>query len=170
MQDPENREVVYAGTTEGLYKTANAGRTFERMTDPDVVVNDVYVDPTDSNHVLLATDRGGVLASQDAGVTFAASNQGISERKVAALLVDRNDPDRFYAGVVNDKNYGGVFRSNDAARTGSSWAPGWTAATCSRSRKAKTARSWREPGMASSFWILPAQSDPPPVSGGSSTG
>jgi photosystem II stability/assembly factor-like uncharacterized protein len=113
MQDPENREVVYAGTTEGLYKTVNGGKTFERMTGSDVVVNGVYVDPEDSNRVLLATDRGGVLASQDSGVTFSPSNQGISERKVAALLADRNNPQRLYAGVVNDKNYGGVFRSTD---------------------------------------------------------
>ena len=113
MQDPENRQVVYAGTTEGLYKTVNAGKTFQRTTDASVVVNDVYVDPSDSNRVLLATDRGGVLASDDAGATFTVSNSGISERKVAALLVDRNDPRRLYAGVVNDKNYGGVFRSGD---------------------------------------------------------
>jgi photosystem II stability/assembly factor-like uncharacterized protein len=113
MQDPENRQVVYAGTTEGLYKTVNAGKTFKRLTDQDVVVNDVYVDPIDSNRVLLATDRGGVLSSQDGGATFAASNKGISERKIAALLVDRDDPARLYAGVVNDKSYGGVFRSSD---------------------------------------------------------
>ncbi len=113
MQDPEKRDVVYAGTTEGLYKTVNAGKTFDRMTDADVVVNAVYVDPGDSNRVLLATDRGGVLASDDAGATFAASNQGISERKVAAVLVDLNNPEVLYAGVVNDKKYGGVFRSSD---------------------------------------------------------
>ena len=113
MQDPENREIVYAGTTEGLYKTENGGKTFSRMTGADVIVNDVYVDPGNRNRVLLATDRGGVLVSQDAGVTFTASNQGISERKVAALLVDRTNPDDLYAGVVNDKNFGGVFRSTD---------------------------------------------------------
>ena len=118
MQDPENREVVYAGTTEGLYKTENGGHTFKRMTDSDVIVNAVYVDPRDSKHVLLATDRGGVLASEDAGVTFAQSNRGLSERKVAALLVDPEDPRRLYAGVVNDKNFGGVFESND---DGASW-------------------------------------------------
>ena len=48
------------------------------MTDPDVVVNAVYVDPGDSNRVLLATDRGGVLMSDDGGATFTPSNQGIS--------------------------------------------------------------------------------------------
>jgi len=114
MQDPEKREVVYAGTTEGLYKSLNGGGSFRRMTGADVVVNDVYVDPADSNRVMLATDRGGVLTSDDGGVTFKPSNRGISERKVAALLVDSNDPERLYAGVVNDKSYGGVFRSTDA--------------------------------------------------------
>jgi photosystem II stability/assembly factor-like uncharacterized protein len=118
MQDPENREVVYAGTTEGLYKTVDGGKTFQRMTAPEVIVNDVYVDPQDSNRVLLATDRGGVLESKDAGTTFTASNEGISGRKVEALLVDRNDPARLYAGVVNDKNYGGVFVSTNG---GTSW-------------------------------------------------
>jgi photosystem II stability/assembly factor-like uncharacterized protein len=123
MQDPENLQVIYAGTTEGLYKTENGGKTFDRMTDSDVVINDVYVDPANSNRVLLATDRGGVLASDDAGVTFAPSNTGVSERKIAALLVDNRNPASnndgddsavLYAGVVNDKQFGGVFRSVDA--------------------------------------------------------
>ena len=112
-QDRENHDVVYAGTTEGLYKTLNGGRSFSRMTGPDVVVNGVYVDPADSNHILLATDRGGVLASRDGAKTFAASNEGFTERKVEALLVDRSDPARLYVGVVNDKAYGGVFVSKD---------------------------------------------------------
>ena len=118
MQDPNHSEVIYAGTTEGLYKTTDGGKGFQRMTGPDVVVNDVYVDPGESSHVLLATDRGGVLASNDAAASFAASNEGFSGRKVAALLVDRDNPLRMYAGVVNDKSYGGVFASNDG---GTSW-------------------------------------------------
>ena len=118
VQDPTNRQVLYAGTTEGLYKTENAGKTFRLMTGSDVVVNDVFVDPNEPKHVLLATDRGGVLASKDGGSTFVVSNSGISERKVEALLVDRADPQRLYAGVVNDKNYGGVFVS---ANGGKDW-------------------------------------------------
>jgi photosystem II stability/assembly factor-like uncharacterized protein len=118
MQDPENLDVIYAGTTEGLYKTVNAGKTFNQMTDADVIINDVFVDPSDPKYVLLATDRGGVLISHDAGETFAESNEGLSERKVAALIVDQHDPNVLYAGVVNDKKYGGVFKSTDA---GVSW-------------------------------------------------
>jgi photosystem II stability/assembly factor-like uncharacterized protein len=118
MQDPQNHAVVYAGTTEGLYKTVNGGRTFKRMTGPEVVVNGVFVDPRDSNRVLLATDRGGVLASRDGGATFTQSNEGVSGRKVAALLVDQSTATHLYVGVVNDKNFGGVFQSSDA---GASW-------------------------------------------------
>jgi photosystem II stability/assembly factor-like uncharacterized protein len=117
-QDPAHREVVYAGTTEGLYKTVDGGKHFERMTGPDVIVNDVFVDPGDSHRVLMATDRGGVLLSRDAAVSFVEANEGFSGRKVEALLVENSDPAsgnpaRIFAGVVNDKAYGGVFVSSD---------------------------------------------------------
>jgi photosystem II stability/assembly factor-like uncharacterized protein len=112
-QDPVHRDTVYAGTTEGLYKTTDAGKTFQRMTGPDVIVNDVYLDPVNPDRVLLATDRGGVLASNDAAETFKESNHGFSARKVEALLIDPDNPERVYAGVVNDKAHGGVFVSTD---------------------------------------------------------
>ena len=118
MQDTHHREVVYAGTTEGLYRTRDAGREWQRITGEDVIVNDIYLDPEHKGHILLATDRGGVLASMDDGVTFAQSNQGFSARKVEALVADARDPQRILAGVVNDKSYGGVFLTTDG---GSSW-------------------------------------------------
>ena len=118
MQDPVNRQIVYAGTTEGLYKTLDGGTKWARMTGPDVIINDVHVDPKNTQQVLLATDRSGVLASNDAGASFASSNNGISERQVTALLPDAKHPETMYAGVVNDKSYGGVFVTEDG---GKSW-------------------------------------------------
>ncbi len=67
MLDPTNRNTVYAGTTEGLYKTLDGGTTWKRMTGPDVIVNDVFVDPKNPQHVFLATDRSGVLESEGQG-------------------------------------------------------------------------------------------------------
>jgi photosystem II stability/assembly factor-like uncharacterized protein len=116
MLDPTNRNTVYAGTTEGLYKTLDGGTNWKRMTGPDVIVNDVYVDPKNAQHVLLATDRGGVLESDDAAFTFKASNAGFSQRQVSTLLVDAKTQ-TIYAGVVNDKTYGGVFVSHDEGAT-----------------------------------------------------
>ncbi len=115
--DPSNHNIVYAGTTEGLWKTVDSGATWKRMTGANIVVNDVLVDPGRPSHVLLATDRGGVLASDDGGVAFTASNRGFTHRQAAALLVDRNDSATLYAGVLNDREYGGVFISRDSGHT-----------------------------------------------------
>ena len=50
MQDPNNLDTVFAGTTEGLYRTFDDRVcTGCRPRDPDLIVNDVYVDPADSN-------------------------------------------------------------------------------------------------------------------------
>lgn len=111
--DPKDPNTIYAGTTEGLYKSTDAGATWSKMTMSDVVVNDVYVDPNDPKHVLLATDRGGVLRSDDAGMTFTPSNTGFTLRQVVAYAADPHDPAQVYVGVVNDKQTGGVFASND---------------------------------------------------------
>jgi photosystem II stability/assembly factor-like uncharacterized protein len=115
--DPTDRKTVYAGTTEGLYKTTDEGASWTRTTGPEVIVNDVYIDPRNPKHVLLATDRSGVLASEDGGTAFQESNTGFSQRQVAALLSDAKTPGTIYAGVINDKTYGGVFVSRDLGRT-----------------------------------------------------
>jgi photosystem II stability/assembly factor-like uncharacterized protein len=47
MQDPVNRKIVYAGTTEGLYKTMDDGVNWSRITGPDVIINDIYINPKD---------------------------------------------------------------------------------------------------------------------------
>ena len=117
MLDPTNRNTVYAGTTEGLYKTLDGGTNWKRMTGPDVIINDVYVDPKNPQRVLLATDRSGVLESDDAAFSFKASNTGFSQRQVSSILVDAKTPQTILAGVVNDKTYGGVFASHDLGAT-----------------------------------------------------
>jgi photosystem II stability/assembly factor-like uncharacterized protein len=115
--DPTDHNIVYAGTTEGLWKTTDAGATWKHMTGSNIIINDVLIDSRRSSHVLLATDRGGVLASDDGGATFTASNRGFTHRQVAALLVDRSDSATLYAGVLNDKEFGGAFISHDAGVT-----------------------------------------------------
>jgi photosystem II stability/assembly factor-like uncharacterized protein len=115
--DPGDHKVVYAGTTEGLWKTSDGGTNWKRTTSDRVIINDVLIDPRNPARVLLATDRSGVLASNDGGATFAASNRGFTHRQVATLLVDPRDPDHLFAGVLNDKEFGGVFTSRDGGQT-----------------------------------------------------
>ncbi len=112
-QDPSNPAILYAGTTEGLWKTIDSGKTWKRVSNPEVVVNDVMVDPRNSQRVLLATDRAGVLTSDDGAQSWTASNHGYTHRYVTAILADKKDPDTIYVGVVNDREQGGVFISHD---------------------------------------------------------
>ncbi|GAC1424972.1 MAG: exo-alpha-sialidase [Acidobacteriaceae bacterium] len=113
MQDPNHPNTVFGGTTGGLYRTEDGGHQWTQTTGSDVIVNDVYVDPTDSKRVLLATDRGGVLASDDGGTSFHQSNAGFSTRQVVAYVADAQHPATVYVGVVNDKEWGGVFVSQN---------------------------------------------------------
>ena len=117
-QDPSDPATVYAGTTEGLWKTTDAGKTWKRVSNPEVVVNDVLVDPRNPKRVLLATDRSGVLASDDGAQTFVASNHGYTHRYVSSILADQNSPNSILVGVVNDREFGGVFSTRDG---GQSW-------------------------------------------------
>lgn len=117
-QDPKHLDTIFAGTTEGLYRTLDAGAHWNLLTSPDLIVNDVYIDPANPDHVLLATDRRGVLSSSNAGESFEASNTGFSSRQIIAYTADPRNPAHLYVGVVNGKDAGGVFASNDA---GISW-------------------------------------------------
>lgn len=113
QMDPRNPLVVYAGTTEGLWKTTDAGKTFKRMGPANLIINDVMVDPRQPSRVLLATDRSGVLASDNGADTAVASNRGFSHRQVTSVVAAPGG-DTVYAGVINDKEFGGVFSSHDA--------------------------------------------------------
>ena len=112
-QDPTNENIVYAGTTEGLWKTMDLGKSWKRVSNPEVVVNDVFIDPRDSNHVLIATDRSGVMASTNGAASWETSNHGYAHRYVSAVLVDDQNANTLYVGIVNDREYGGVFYSHD---------------------------------------------------------
>jgi photosystem II stability/assembly factor-like uncharacterized protein len=108
-QDPADPNVVYAGTTQGLWKTVDAGKTWKQMSNSETVVNDVLVDPRNSSHLLVATDRGGVMASSDGASSFVSSNHGYTHRQVTTILADKNAPGTILVGVANDREWGGVF-------------------------------------------------------------
>ena len=100
MQDPRHLNIVFAGTTEGLFRTGDSGATWMRTTGPELIVNDVYVDPANSNRVFLATDRGGVLASHDGGTRFMPRTTGFPRVRSRPMSRMRAQP-------ANDLCWGG---------------------------------------------------------------
>lgn len=117
-QDPKNRSVIYAGSTTGLWKSVDGGLKWRCVSAANLIINDLIIDPRNSQRLLLATDRSGVIASSDGGLTFASSNSGFAHREIRALLLDKSQSETMYAGVVNDKSFGGAFVSGDS---GSHW-------------------------------------------------
>jgi photosystem II stability/assembly factor-like uncharacterized protein len=80
--DPSNLKTLYAGTSQGLYKSTDAGATWTRKTTTPV--RSIAIDPENPRNLVLATDAG-ILKSKDAGEILKPSNAGFSNRKLEAF-------------------------------------------------------------------------------------
>ena len=115
--DPRDPEVLYAGTTEGLWRTPDGGTSWNRITAHTWVINDIYLDPQQPGHFLIAMDRAGVMESWDGGSTFREANRGYAQRQISRIVTDPSDPERFYVALLHDKEFGGVFTSSTRGAT-----------------------------------------------------
>lgn len=113
--DRTNPDVVYAGTTKGLFRTANKGEQWERIGQslPDAFVSSILLHPREPSQLYIG-GPGGVWKSSDSGKTWLALNQGIATLNMRALAMDQKNPQILYAGT----NGSGLYRSTDA---GAAW-------------------------------------------------
>lgn len=118
--DHSNPGTVYAGTDQGIFKSADSGGTWSRkLPDP---TSSVVIDPSNPATIYATLAIGYVLKSTDGGETW-RNLLGIGD--VAALAVDSSNPKTLYAGISNSP-YGpgstitGVYRTDDGGET---WRP-----------------------------------------------
>jgi photosystem II stability/assembly factor-like uncharacterized protein len=116
--DPTNNQIVYSGTTEGLWKTTDGGQNWRLLTSLRTVINAIMIHPQQPEKVYIGTKAGGVLVSENGGETFQATNEGFVNRQIATLVIDREQKQRIYAGVLFNGTEGGLFISDDQ---GNSW-------------------------------------------------
>jgi len=109
-----NPDIVYAGTTKGLFRTVDRGEQWERIgqTMPDPFVSSLALHPTDSS-VLYLGGPAGVWKSADGGNAWQAMNQGLATLNIRALAMAPQNPQTLYAGT----NGSGLYRSTDAGAT-----------------------------------------------------
>ncbi len=109
-----NTDVVYAGTTKGLYRTSNKGETWERIgrSITELFISSIVLHPSDPS-VLYVGGPGGIWKSDDGGNTWAARNEGLASLNIRALAMDPKDLRTLYAGT----NGSGLYRSIDAGET-----------------------------------------------------
>ncbi len=117
-QDPLDHAVIYAATTEGLWKSPNGGATWLRITPHDWVINALVLSRESKSHLVIGTERLGVLVSDDGGEHFRAANDGFFHRQIVALALDRENPTRVLAVLANAPEP--ILSTEDNGRT---WAP-----------------------------------------------
>ncbi len=121
LQNPAKPEVIYAGTTEGFWLSANGGNDWKVTTNrQSFEINAIAVHPKNPDVVYIGTNNYGVMISRDGGRNFAPSNEGYSGRRAYSILADRERPSRFYATTINTATGGGYFYVSDDG--GANWA------------------------------------------------
>lgn len=115
--DPVNTDVVYAGTTKGLFKTTNQAASWERIGQslPDQFISAVVIHPTQTN-ILYIGGRAGVQKSTDGGRTWQTMNKGLATLNIRTIAMNSRDPRVLYAGT----NGSGLYRSTDGGENWSS--------------------------------------------------
>jgi photosystem II stability/assembly factor-like uncharacterized protein len=106
---PRDPNLLLAGTTEGLWVSLDRGVSWRLMTEKDVIVNALLVQPDGT--ILLGTEDAGVMRSSDEGRTWSASNTGFLERFVSTMQFDSNG--RLLVAVWGASRSGGVFMTPD---------------------------------------------------------
>jgi len=114
VTDPAKPGTVYAGTTNGLFKTTDAAASWRRIEKglTDNYVSVLLIDPTNPN-ILYAGTRKGVHKTTDGGETWGPSNEGLTTLNIRAMALSPLNPQIVYAGT----NGSGLFRSTDGAKT-----------------------------------------------------
>jgi len=118
-QHPTKPEVIFAGTTEGLWLSTNGGKpdSWQRVTSLRLVINAVAIHPARPDRVFLGTQDRGVLISIDGGESYDASNAGFISRQVRTVMADYKERGRVYSGVIFDSVNSGVFISENGGLT-----------------------------------------------------
>ncbi len=115
--EPGNSEIVYAGTTKGLFRSTNRAEYWEQIGQglSNQFISTLVLHPTDLN-IFYIGGPDGVHKTFDAGKTWQPHNQGLSTLNVRTISISTSDPQLLYLGT----NGSGLYRSTDG---GQHWAP-----------------------------------------------
>lgn len=117
---PTESNVLFAGTSEGLWRATDGGKKWRLLTSKSYVIRAIAIHPDNPRKVVIATDDFGIQVSENLGDDFAEANAGFIHRHVLALLPDATERGRILASMYLDGAGGSVFVSSDG---GENWQP-----------------------------------------------
>lgn len=112
--DPNDPDIVYAGSTQGLFKTLNGGASWAKMATAlgQLYVSSLVFTPGNTQLLHMGTSRG-MFESQDGGRTWIARNDGLTNMNIRAIAMHPTDSQVLYVGT----NGGGLFQSQDGGHS-----------------------------------------------------
>lgn len=116
--NPLNPSTIWAATTEGMYKSTDAGGTWNNVW-PVIMATDVVVHATDTNSVLgafgnLSTPSGGVYLTTDGGAAWLPVPDLPPYSGKTLLHMYQSNPDWVYASVCDSvTGVGATWRTTD---------------------------------------------------------
>jgi len=118
LPHPGKPNMIFAGTSEGLWRTNDGGKQWKLRTSGRAVIRAIVIHPAKPDRVMIATDGFGVMVSNDLGDDFTESNTGFIHRHILAIMPDEAQHGKILASVYHDGFSGSVYSSADG---GQSW-------------------------------------------------
>jgi hypothetical protein len=118
LMDPDNPDILVAATSNGIYRTTNAGTNWTQVQTGNFY--DLEFKPSLAANIWYAAAGSAVWKSSDDGVTW-ASMQTISGSNRISIAVTAANADYVYALASKSSDSGllGVYRSTTSATSGS---------------------------------------------------
>lgn len=122
--NPQNTNTIFAATTDGLYRTRDAGLNWTKLDTLKMAV-DIEIHPQDTNYIFvtygnLNSVHKGLYRSRDGGNSFQLLDNGIPNNYTgkAHISISESNPNVIYASVANIFQSIGLFKSVNG---GDSW-------------------------------------------------
>jgi photosystem II stability/assembly factor-like uncharacterized protein len=106
--DPRHIGFVFAGTTEGLLRSQDGGKTWRLVSSE--AIRSLAFDPAVPERIFFASTTGGLMLSTDGGRTLRESNFGFTNRNFTVLTGARGV---LYASSMFEPGSGGIYRTDN---------------------------------------------------------
>ncbi len=118
--DPQRPNIVYAGTSCGVYQSDDSGRNWAQVGNGEIACQDIKLLAVDSAdpRIIYAVGNTGLFRSNDRGHAWTRTDRGFTGQTVSALALDPSLPGVLHVaaqgGIWTSVDYGGHWTAHDA--------------------------------------------------------
>jgi photosystem II stability/assembly factor-like uncharacterized protein len=112
--DPNNENVIYAVTLRGISVSADMGKTWNSLQALDgQLVTSLTMHPSDSQKMIIASQKMGISASQDSGITWQKLSGDMDGKIIYYLAISVSNPQILYSLTSENE----IYKSRDGGKT-----------------------------------------------------